>query len=480
MYHKNSEKGQALVLIALAAVGLFAFTALAIDGSRVFSDRRHAQNAADTAALAAALAKIRTPPYPPNTPEAPKLAAIAAGVDRAASNGYATDADSLVEVHFCDEVGLMPPCEGLPATADTPEEKAEYIQVKIVSTIQTTFARIIGWRTVTSTLTAIARVKPGGDSPLFPGAALVALQRTGTAISGQGNVNLEVNDGGVFDNSGSPCAMEFGGNGTFVLEPSYYYTIASPGTYCENGNINLDQSYIQSGPQISPAYSIPPPSINCPTPGSYVQSGTSIVFTQGYFGAIPPITWSGEVLFPNGDYCFNAGLSINGSAEVKAPDGANFLIAGGDFQINGNSTLTCDSVMFHINGGTGIRFNGNASNTCTNVTFYASTGDVTWNGTVANTFTAPGNGTYQGLLIYLPSGNSSPLTINGNTGNSLTGSIIAPSSNVTIEGNSGTTGLRSSITGLTITLAGNSDTTINYNPDDQYSPADPTVIQLTK
>ncbi len=56
---KSSERGQALVLIAFAAVGLFAFTALAIDGSRVYSDRRHAQNAADTSALAAALARIR-------------------------------------------------------------------------------------------------------------------------------------------------------------------------------------------------------------------------------------------------------------------------------------------------------------------------------------------------------------------------------------------------------------------------------------
>lgn len=40
----STPRGQALVLIALAAVGLFAFAALAIDGSAVFSDRRHAQN----------------------------------------------------------------------------------------------------------------------------------------------------------------------------------------------------------------------------------------------------------------------------------------------------------------------------------------------------------------------------------------------------------------------------------------------------
>src|SRR6266536_6197264 len=59
------ERGQALILITLAAVGLFAITGLAIDGSAKFSDRRHAQNAADTAALAGALARIKNDPSQP-------------------------------------------------------------------------------------------------------------------------------------------------------------------------------------------------------------------------------------------------------------------------------------------------------------------------------------------------------------------------------------------------------------------------------
>ena len=57
MAFKTTEKGQALIVIALAAVMLFAFASLAIDGSMAFSDKRHAQNAADTSVLAAALAK---------------------------------------------------------------------------------------------------------------------------------------------------------------------------------------------------------------------------------------------------------------------------------------------------------------------------------------------------------------------------------------------------------------------------------------
>jgi hypothetical protein len=48
---RNSETGQAAVLLALAFVGLLAFTALAIDGGNAYLTRRNAQNAADSAAL---------------------------------------------------------------------------------------------------------------------------------------------------------------------------------------------------------------------------------------------------------------------------------------------------------------------------------------------------------------------------------------------------------------------------------------------
>ena len=49
---QNLESGQAIVLIAFAFIGLVAFAALAIDGSMVYSDRRHAQNASDAGSLA--------------------------------------------------------------------------------------------------------------------------------------------------------------------------------------------------------------------------------------------------------------------------------------------------------------------------------------------------------------------------------------------------------------------------------------------
>src|SRR5262245_39724231 len=113
----KSQRGQALVIIALAAVVLFGFAALAIDGSRVFADRRHAQNAADTSAIAAALAKIRKQDYK------------AAALTRASANGYDNDADSTVQVNLCSELGVT--CQGLPVGATA----SEYIRVKITSIV---------------------------------------------------------------------------------------------------------------------------------------------------------------------------------------------------------------------------------------------------------------------------------------------------------------------------------------------------------
>src|SRR5687768_8620560 len=106
MKNNSSEKGQVLILITLAAVGLFGFAALAIDGGMVFSDRRHSQNSSDTAAFAAALARVRADPDWKEV-----------GLDRAASNDYVNDGTTEVEVYLCSEWETLngTACESLPA-----------------------------------------------------------------------------------------------------------------------------------------------------------------------------------------------------------------------------------------------------------------------------------------------------------------------------------------------------------------------------
>jgi predicted nucleic acid binding AN1-type Zn finger protein len=134
----------------------------------------------------------------------------------------------------------------------------------------------------------------------------------------------------------------------------------------------------------------------------------------------------------------------------------------------------------HTVGGSGISFNGSSTNNCTNITFYMESGGVQWNGNADNVFKAPTSGTYDGLLIYLPNDNSSPVYINGNSGNQFTGSVIAVSSAVSINGNSNTGGLHTQVLANTIDFSGTGTTQIHYNPDEQYNPPAFPTIELTK
>ncbi|MGE5464277.1 MAG: pilus assembly protein TadG-related protein [Syntrophothermus sp.] len=475
MKHKLNEKGQALVLIALAAIGLFGFSALAIDGSRVYSDRRHAQNAADTSALAAALARIRASSNPDMA--AVNAATVSAAMARAESNGYANDSDSTVEVHMCNETGLNPPCTGLPGGANS----SEFIQVKIVSTIPTTFARVIGRNSVTSMVTAIARATGAGPSPLANGAALAALNpHDPDTLTGNGVVHLDVNNSGVFNNSDNNCGTTINGaSGSYLVDTSFQFV---SGTYCSGaggGQLNP----VTEGSQIPypPPIAVLTPTITCSGNGSHTTDAASRTDTYGpgnYPNGIS-LNSFGHVNFSPGNYCFGNSVTINGTADIIA-NNVRFKFTGGEFSTNGNSTLACNDMLVYINGGTGVRLNGNGGVYCNNVTFYAQTGDVSWNGNTTVRMNAPGGGDYQNLLIYMPYGNSNDLKINGNSNNELKGSIIAVSAPITISGNSGTTGLHSQIIGYTVSLAGSSNTVINYVPSEQYQHTDPSGIMLTK
>ena len=124
IFKPNFERGQALVIITFAIIGLVGITGLAIDGGIAFSDRRHAQNAADTAALAGALAKINA--QKTMTEYAARTPMRIAALDRAEDNGYIHNlVTSTVEVYTCDEIDIGATCAA-PYAGDS-----NYIQVII-------------------------------------------------------------------------------------------------------------------------------------------------------------------------------------------------------------------------------------------------------------------------------------------------------------------------------------------------------------
>jgi hypothetical protein len=474
MKPRSQERGQALIIIALAVVGLFGFSALAIDGSRVFSDRRHAQNAADTAALAAALAKIRGESF------------TVAGVERAKSNGYLTDANSKVEINLCNDPAITTACQGIPTVGELDKQNpANYIQVKITSTIPATFGRVVGRNEFTSVLTSIAYAGPVEPQPLVNGNALAAMNRDEMdAIFGGGTMSLRVDNSGIFSNSrytDAGCqhgSMRTGGTGTFQVATS----IQVAGSFCQGGVSQVIGPVLKtSSIDYPPTITIPIPNLSC--------GGTPQAKTQDVFNGITTDTYypgsygnfnldpRNPVNFSPGTYCFSSGLTLNGPAVIA--NSAQFLFTGGEFKVNG-SKFTCNDLLVHVKGGQGIDFAGTSSILCNNVTFILSSGGVTWNGAIENRMFAPTGGDYKGVLLYMPYPNDNAIKINGNSSNQLTGSIIAVASPITVNGNDWTTGLHSQIIGNTVNLNGNGTMVINYDPAEQYLQVDPSVIQLTK
>jgi len=197
---RSFERGQALIIIALAAIGLFGIAGLAIDGSAKFSDRRHAQNAADTAALAAALAKV-------------KGASITdwkfAAKERAASNGYDSNfVTNTVNVYSCDETG---------SDCGHNAGDSNYVRVAINSKIKTTFARVIGINQTQNTVEAIALSKSGYDGPAFGGNSLVSLALSGNGYDAHGTPTWNITGGGIMVNSSSSSSATCGGSAGVIV-----------------------------------------------------------------------------------------------------------------------------------------------------------------------------------------------------------------------------------------------------------------------
>ena len=439
----STQRGQALVMIALAAIGLFAFAALAIDGSAIFSDRRHAQNAADTSALAAALTKVRGGDWHD------------AAYKRATSNSYNNNGTTnVVEVHLCSETGIT--CEGMPTGANP----TQYIQVRITSHVRTYFTRIIGRSETINRVEAVARAVPGYNANLFGGRALVALnQNACPAFEYTGSSTTTVTGSGIFVNSrcdgtGSYSqtnqALNSSSNSSRLIVPCYNVvggiTVpTSPSTLISDGscaNSTNNSSLFMTNPLATYAS----PDIPCPT---------------------TPATFSTA----NGTTTLNPGLYDNSnSGNTFPPNGSasNIVMNSGIYCIDiGNHT-------FSLSGGTLLTGN--------DVLIYMKTGAVKWtSGSLNLSAISRPDYDYRGLLLIMASGNTSDVAISGNQGSSFTGTILAPESNVSLSGGSSTGNiLNNQIIGNTITLSGSNSLNINYQADQQWQPPVPPAVEMTQ
>ena len=431
---KASEKGQALILITLVAIGLFAFAALAIDGSMAFSDKRHAQNAADTSALAAALAKIRGQNW---------ATTVATARARAASNGYNNDGvTNVVEVYLCNDVNAT--CDALPAGAK-PEE---YIQVKITSHVRTYFARVIGRDEVTNWVNAVTHAVPGYRTSTFGGNAMVALNTDACpAFDYGGGAVTTVTGSGIFINSRCDGTPPYNASNQALNSSSNNTTLTVPCFNIVGGNTVRPSSLITTGGCISKtnntAAFIPTPltiynKTNIPCGNAAGTYNATTLNPGNYSGAFPP---GNQTTMKPGIYCIDAGNQ--------------------GFSLSGGQTLT-----------------GN------NVLIYMKSGNVNWTSGGVQLSAMQGVSTdYDGLLLYLAQGNCSDVSITGNGTSRYVGTILAPCSLVKLAGGSSTGNqniLENQIIADLIQLTGSNTLNINYNAQQQWQPPVPPAIEINQ
>jgi hypothetical protein len=495
MNRTKSEKGQAIILIAFGIIALIGFTALAIDGGRVFSDRRNAQNAADTAALAAALSQIRedygvvTDGY------------YQTGMDRAADNGYDNDGTwDIVTVMFCDDAAAAgDPCTGLPNGAIT----SEYIRVRIISNVKMTFARILGREFVTNKVEAISRVQGSlTDNPFNAGAGLYSVRNDAAddCFKVNGSADLILHNTGVFVNCTGNSALFLNGSAQLGMDANAQvagctndpgFPISGTGTI----DCNVEQQIANKDTFKDVPTTLPAP--GCSGNSQY-NAGTNTV-SPGFVNS--DISPSGALTtFLPGTYCFlngstiqlTGGKSIKGSGAVKFVMGGDIDLKGAnnlfdDLEIYANSSdfdlfgnLNADRFRFFGVGNSNFSLNAGSVFTSTNTYIYSETGQIEFDAQASADMAAPPQGdTFGGLLLYMPWDNPNDFELNGGSNNTWYGTVLMPHADVTYNGGAGFE-LHGQVIGYTFKINGGGESDIYFDSNVIYTPPNNPTIEFTK
>lgn len=311
---RGDRRGSMVVLTALMMPVVMGFSALGVDATAWYMQRRNLQTVADAAAVAAAYHAVG------NAGESQIRAAAAEDAKR---NGYATGPRNRLIVHSPPQTG---PYVGRPG----------FVEIVADSDAELYFVGAFLDRPVAIAARAVAGGVSVGEH------CVVALDHDADRaleFSGTANVSL---DCGVASNSRSLQSIYVGGNASLTADPAQAF-----GDIQVSGNATLNTKH---------------------PPQPYSQRVTDPYGPEGRDLQLPPSRpcdanklkpSAGAVLSP-GRYC--GGLQIN--SNVSFEPGVYELYDGG-LQVNGGARLVGDGVTFVLNGsspgkvGT-IKINGGA------------------------------------------------------------------------------------------------------------------------
>jgi Flp pilus assembly protein TadG len=460
-----NERGQALILIALAAVGLVGIVGLAIDGSAKFSDQRHAQNAADTVAMAAALAKVtalengesNSPLQCPPTSGTPSDVCTAlqtAGYARATSNGYDGNlVTNTVKIY-------SPPISGPYAGSEN------YVQVFITSYVKTTFSRVVGIEQSQNIVQATSYLYEGGN--LAQGAMLISYDPNPSCNSGgasgggsvdvSGTSHVYLNGGGIFLNSQVACG--FAGNC-----PDLNITGGSINSAATMDNID------QNGCSVQAPESIGQDPVSIPDEIFWPK-----VPPQCSFAAPAPTLLGTDPLDGKGEWLIYPGFYTDFPQANLVSNKQHIYMASGVYCIDPpmNQDLSWSPVSFvSLNGSTALSKNKYAAYNPKGVTLYVKAGGgyaINANNPTFLDATKDVSSEYQGYLIILEGNHTSIKTcsITGGANIVLNGMIFSPYCKITINGGSSTTAtINAQLLGWDLNVTGTNTINFNYDPSNQ-------------
>lgn len=334
----QAESGQAIVLIGLMMVVLFAFTGLAIDGGGLFFLYRDAQNATDAAVLAAAYAQCVNGDV------------TAAALQAADENGFDNATDNIVTVRQGASV-ILPAGVSL-----SPTVKNNLVQVQIDAEKPSYFIQVVYPGPLSVTSRSVSYCRKAVDFSTLPGG--LAMGECGNTIDFSGS-DVTV-DGSMHSNN----EMKLTGASHVVREGPI--TLSNPGLV--EGSPSFDP------PELEP--SAPSPKLtfeaNNPLlieyalyrPGGEVWEAIPAAY-RTYIDADHPEMGSNGTWAPQNEQLEGLYM-VEGDIQVKngvtyGPEGVT-MIATGTIDFDGDS-VDPNSLTHYYNGimnetSSGIRYPG--------------------------------------------------------------------------------------------------------------------------
>lgn len=421
---RRSRKGAIAVVTALSLVAFLGVIALGIDGGFWMAKRRHAQTAADSAALAAA--SVLYERFDEYTGKDPLKKAVVeqkvkeAALEYAALYGYKNDETTtrvFVEVPPRNDEG-----------ESNPEYEYEqqfvgkpgYVKVRIQDYQKRYFSSIFDGGDLFVKRRAVA-LGANPETVYSPAAVILLDPAADGSYTAAGSARL-VADAGIKVNSNHARAIHANNAGSLTAPDIEVVG----GTHAASGGMI-------NGPVHAPSESITDPllSISPPDPSDQPSRTAPPMWGDGTAITIEPGLYDG-------------GLSLNGWSKVTMTPGVYYMRNGG-FSIANGVKLAGEGVMIYVdNGGGKFNFQGG--------------------GVIG--LSAPESGPYAGIVMWQDRDSNQPISIANGSETTIKGTVYAAGAAMTVAGGAGISQYGSQIIAKTMNISNNANIRTTGDPNE--------------